>query len=203
MPQSGLSIGASGETHRDGNVISSSPLHHDSKTSGKQASNRGEDATSQSSPVFTTSPSECFYLDFGTARYEFRRWQPDLGHVISGPFALDTETTLIDEARPASIPTLVLGMAFDGTHGWFITAVDMPAFLASHTANPLIFHNAAFDLAVLQATHDRRKLQADLYARVEAGRVADTQILARLMSLATLGHGARHESSLGHCAQKY
>jgi DNA polymerase I len=128
---------------------------------------------------------------------------PALGRVITGPFALDTETTLIDEKRPSHIPTLILGMAFDGRQGWFILAEDMPAFLASHPSNSLIFHNAAFDLAVLQATHDRLGLDLDVYARVEAGKVADTMILARLLSLGTVGHSARNQCSLDYCARHY
>jgi DNA polymerase I-like protein with 3'-5' exonuclease and polymerase domains len=121
--------------------------------------------------------------------------------VITGPFALDTETTLIDEKRPDRVPTLILGSAFDGRQGFFILAEDMPAFLAAHPANPLVFHNAAFDLAVLQASLGR--LDLDIYARVGAGRVADTMILARLLSLGTVGHSARNQCSLDYCAGHY
>ena len=120
--------------------------------------------------------------------------------MISGPFALDTETTEVDDKRPASIPALVLGMAFDGRQGWFITAKDIPAFLTAHPANPIIFHNGCFDLAVLQATLGRPE---DLFARVEAGKVADTMILARLLSLGTVGHSARSQCSLDYCSQEY
>ncbi len=190
-------------TNPAGHGVSSSPLHHSSKTTGKQVPNDGEDPINSLHHVFTTSPSGGFLLAFGAAQYPFRRWVPAYGRVITGRFALDTETTLIDDTRPASIPALVLGMAFDGQQGWFVTAEDMPAFLAAHPSNQLIFHNAAFDLAVLQATFDRRGIAADVYARVEAGRVADTQILARLISLATNGHTARNQCSLDYCSQKY
>ena len=153
------------------------------------------------SPVFTSSPSEPpFLLTLGPAQYEFRRWVPALGRVISGPFALDTETERIDEKRPDRVPALVLGSAFDGKQGFFILAEDMPAFLAAHPANPLIFHNAAFDLAVLQR---RLGLDSDIYARVESGRVADTMILARLLPLGTVGHSARNQCSLEYCAGHY
>ena len=156
------------------------------------------------SPCFTSSPSEpAFLLTLGAGQYPFRRWLPALGRVITGPFALDTETTLIDEKRPAHIPLLVLGMAFDGRQGWFILAEDMPAFLASHPANALIFHNAVFDLAVLHTNHNPRKHLIDVYSRVEAGRVADTMILARLLSLGTVGHPARNQCSLDYCAGHY
>ena len=39
---------------------------------------------------------------------------PTNGRVFTKGFALDLETTLIDDERPAHIPTLVLGMAFGG-----------------------------------------------------------------------------------------
>jgi len=161
----------------------------------------GEDPKKASSPVFTSSPSGGYLLTLGTGQYPFSQWVPALGRVISGPFALDTETTLIDEKRPDRVPALVLGSAFDGRQGFFILAEDMPAFLAAHPANPLIFHNAAFDLAVLQASLGR--LDLDIYARVGAGRVADTMILARLLSLGTVGHSARNQCSLDYCAGHY
>ncbi len=188
---------------KSGKAIPSSRLHPETKNPRKTDPKRREDAKTKSSPIFTSSPSGEYRLAFGLSSYPFRRWQPSFGRVLTGAFALDTETTLIDDTRPASIPTLVLGMAFDGQQGWFVTADDMPAFLDAHTTNPLIFHNAAFDLAVLQATYDRRGIAADVYERVEAGRVADTQILTRLISLGTKGHSARSQCSLDYCSKNH
>jgi DNA polymerase I len=130
---------------------------------------------------------------------------PAYGKVFAGPFALDTETPKIEPDRHAHIPLLVIGMAFNGTQGWFIAAKDMPAFLAAHPANQLIFHNAVFDLAVLQANQNLRgtSLHNDIYNRVLAGRVADTLIMARLLSLATQGHSAINQCSLDYCAKLY
>ena len=182
-------------------TVLSSPLHPNAKNTGKIGTKVGEDPKKASSPVFTSSPSGGYLLTLGTGQYPFSRWVPALGRVITGPFALDTETTLIDEKRPDRVPALVLGSAFDGRQGFFILAEDMPAFLAAHPANPLIFHNAAFDLAVLQASLGR--LDLDIYARVGAGRVADTMILARLLSLGTVGHSARNQCSLDYCAGHY
>ncbi len=182
-------------------TVLSSPLHPNAKNTGKIGTKVGEDPKKASSPVFTSSPSGGYLLTLGTGQYPFSQWVPALGRVISGPFALDTETTLIDEKRPDRVPALVLGSAFDGRQGFFILAEDMPAFLAAHPANPLIFHNAAFDLAVLQASLGR--LDLDIYARVGAGRVADTMILARLLSLGTVGHSARNQCSLDYCAGHY
>ena len=180
-----------------------SPFHPSAKNTGKQGPNEGEAPKNHTSPCFTLSPSGGFVLTLGPNQYPFRQWEPADGRVIAGRFALDTETTKIDETRPANIPALVLGAAFDGRQGWFILAEDMPAFLANHSANPLIFHNAAFDLAVVQAAHDPRGHSVDIYSRVEAGKVADTMILARLLSLGTAGHTARNQCSLDYCASHY
>ena len=128
---------------------------------------------------------------------------PAYGKVLAGPFALDTETTLIEKDRPTRTPTLILGVAFNGTQGWFIAAKDMPAFLATHPTNQLIFHNAVFDLAVIQAAYERQGVPVDIYNRVLAGRVADTLIMARLLSLATQGHSAINQCSLDYCANLY
>ena len=180
-----------------------SPFHPSAKNTGKQGPNEGEVPKNHTSPCFTLSPSGGFVLTLGPNQYPFRQWEPADGRVIAGRFALDTETTKIDENRPAHVPTLVLGAAFDGRQGWFILAEDMPTFLANHPANPLIFHNAAFDLAVLQAAHDPRGHSVDIYSRVDAGKVADTMILARLLSLGTAGHTARNQCSLDYCASHY
>ena len=130
---------------------------------------------------------------------------PACGKVFAGPFALDTETTKIEPDRHAHIPLLVIGMAFNGTQGWFIAAKDMPAFLAAHPANQIIFHNAVFDLAVLQAALNPQGtgLHNDIYNRVLAGRVADTLVMARLITLATQGHSAINQCSLDYCAKLY
>ena len=128
---------------------------------------------------------------------------PAYGKVLAGPFALDTETTLIEKDRPTRTPTLILGVAFNGTQGWFIAAKDMPAFLATHPTNQLIFHNAVFDLAVIQAAYERQGVPVDIYNRVLAGRVADTLIMARLIVLATQGHSAINQCSLDYCAKLY
>jgi len=161
----------------------------------------GEGSVFQPSPAFTLSPSGGYLLALGAGQYPFRQWVPADGRVITGPFALDTETERINEKRPDRIPTLVLGAAFDGRQGWFILAEDMPAFLAAHPSNAIVFHNAAFDLAVLAQACGRHGV--DVYARVEAGKVADTLILTRLLWLGTVGHTARNQCSLDYCAGHY
>lgn len=106
--------------------------------------------------------------------------------------ALDTETTLI---RDGEIPTLVLASATDGQRGVFIAREHLPLFLEAHREAQWLFHNAAFDLPVLQQGG------CDLHPRVDAGRVYDTGLLYRLLRLAEAGscHGAW---SLDHVARE-
>jgi DNA polymerase I-like protein with 3'-5' exonuclease and polymerase domains len=193
---------SSGEKHLSlSRPDSTAPLHPDVQSRRKITAKVGEVSRIPYSPRVSSLPSAALLnVAFGRAQYPFRRWVPALGRVITGPFALDTETTLIEDNRPTHVPILVLGAAFDGRQGWFILAKDMPAFLASHPTNSLIFHNAAFDLAVLQK---RLGAGCDLYTRVEAGKVADTMILARQLSLGVVGHSARNQCSLDYCAGRY
>ena len=193
------------QPHRQRNPAGTSPLHPSAKNTGKHGPVEGEGLQNPASPCFTPSPSDGFLLAVGPSQHRFQVWVPTCGKVIAGPFALDTETTLIEKDRPAHIPALVLGVAFNGTQGWFIAAKDMPAFLASHSTNQLIFHNAVFDLAVLQATGNRQGngFHNDIYDRVLTGRVADTLIMARLIVLATQGHSAINQCSLDYCANLY
>ncbi|MCX5729623.1 MAG: DNA polymerase [Nitrospirae bacterium] len=187
--------------------ILSSPLHHFAENPTKIVPNGGEDCFPEPSPAFTTSPSDspAFTFPLGPSQYRFQIWVPAYGKVLAGPFALDTETTLIEKDRPTRTPTLILGVAFNGTQGWFIAAKDMPAFLATHPTNQLILHNAVFDLAVIQAALNPpgTDFYNDIYNRVLAGRVADTLIMARLIVLATQGHSAINQCSLDYCANLY
>ena len=114
------------QPHRQRNPAGTSPLHPSAKNTGKQGPNEGEAPKNHTSPCFTLSPSGGFVLTLGPNQYPFRQWEPADGRVIAGRFALDTETTKIDENRPAHVPTLVLGAAFDGRQGWFILAEERP-----------------------------------------------------------------------------
>ena len=73
-------------------------------------------------------------------------------------------------------------------------------FFEAHDDLSLIAHNAAFDLKVLQQVVGA---QRDLYSLVDGGRVWDTLVLKRLLSLATAGHTARGESSLEDCVRAH
>lgn len=138
----------------------------------------------------------------GKQLFDFRPWRPGDGRVFSRSFALDTETTAIDQDRPWITPAYVIGAAFDGRQGVFVLRRDVSAFLAAHKAQRVVFHNAPFDLAVLQLVVGNR---CDLYSCVERNLVWDTQLLHRLHMLGSEGHVAagKGQSTLDHCAEHY
>ncbi|NNJ26484.1 DNA polymerase [Alienimonas chondri] len=119
----------------------------------------------------------------GTQRTTFREWVPG-DDVFAEAFAFDTETTLIRDDLPERVPDYVLGVASDGDRGAFVSRKNLPAFWTAHDHCTWVFHNAAFDLAVVQKVLGVR---GDVYALVEDGRAWDTMILAKLLSLATRG----------------
>jgi hypothetical protein len=138
-------------------------------------------------------------IALGPQECTFRPWRPADGRIFDS-CALDTETTLIDEERPALTPAYVLGAASDGKQGVFLPREHLLAFFSAHAQTRFIFHNAAFDLRVLNQT---LRPGVDVYQLVECNQVWDTMILARLYSLATKGHTARGKSSLADCVRTY
>jgi hypothetical protein len=138
-------------------------------------------------------------ITIGTFKCPFETWTPEIGKIFE-IYAYDTETTDILENRPDLTPDLVIGTACDGDRGVYLTRDMVLPFFQAHADVPFICHNAAFDLAVTQAIlRDRH----DLYALVDAGKVWDTLILKRLLTLATEGHTAQGEASLDACAQAH
>lgn len=121
--------------------------------------------------------------------------------MFASAFAFDTETTLIDPERDWLAPAYVLGAAYDGQRGYLIRREHVAEFLRAHADLPLVFHNAVFDLAVLQAVAPGH----DLYVKVDRDLVLDTQLLHRLLVLATAGHTSRGkgQSTLETCAELY
>ncbi len=140
-------------------------------------------------------------VSLGNSSASFRPWRPADGQVFHGTFAIDTETTLIEERRPWLAPTYVLGAACDGQRGVFLTRERLSDFLRAHWDLPIIFHNAPFDLAVIHALAP----ELDIYRRVELGAVWDTQLLHRLYKLASQGHTANGKggSTLEACVAEY
>jgi len=115
-------------------------------------------------------------------------------------YSFDAETTDIDDERSYLTPAYVLGAACDGHRGVYITRDNISAFFESHKGVPFVFHNAAFDLKVVDAL---LKPKLDIYQAVDANLVWDTLILKRLYSLATAGHTARGEAGLADCAREH
>lgn len=131
----------------------------------------------------------------------FRPWRPADGAVFDRSFAFDTETTLIDRQRPWIAPAYVLGAVSDGQSGYFVQPRDVADFLSLHGAWGMVFHNAPFDLAVIQRVAPKN----DVYWYVEENLVHDTQLLHRLWRLATAGDAAagKGQSSLDACAVEH
>ena len=130
-------------------------------------------------------------VTLGTTTVTFTEWLPGHAPLTGAVIAVDTETTLIDDANPWMTPTLVLMQAFDGERGVFIAPENVPAFMAAHLDAFFVAHNAAFDLRVIGKTHARQEVPYDIYTLVDNRQVIDTQILYRLIMLATAGHTAQ------------
>ncbi len=140
-------------------------------------------------------------VGFADQSYPFRPWQPSLGRVFAAGYAFDSETALIDQERPWLTPPLVIGAAFGGDAGYFISREQIDAFFDAHREVPVAMHNAPFDLAVIHLLAPA----LDIYGWVDRNLVWDTQILHRLLTLASEGHTAGHggESTLERCVQLY
>ena len=141
---------------------------------------------------------------FGTANVTFTEWLPGHAPLAGAIIAADTETTLIDEANPWMTPTLVLMQAYDGERGVFIAPENVPAFMAAHPDAFFAFHNAAFDLRVINKTHARQEIPYDIYTLVDHRQVIDTKILYQLIMLGNDGHAAigKGQSTLATCVSK-
>jgi hypothetical protein len=143
-------------------------------------------------------------VTFGTANVTFTEWLPGDAPLAGAIIAADIETTLIDDAHPWMTPTLVLMQAYDGERGAFIAPENVPAFMAAHPDAFFTFHNAPFDLRVLQRTHERAEIPYDIYTLVDNRQVIDTKILYQLLVLGNDGHAAtgRKQSTLATCVAK-
>jgi len=91
-------------------------------------------------------------VTLGTAAATFTEWLPGHAKLTGVIIAADTETTVIDETHPWMTPTLVLMQAYDGERGVFVAPANVPAFMAAHGDCFFTFHNAAFDLRVIDKT---------------------------------------------------
>ena len=148
-------------------------------------------STSTPTACPATAPGPSLPVTLGTTTVTFTEWLPGHAPLAGAVIAADTETTLIDDAHPWMTPTLVLMQAFDGERGVFIAPENVPAFMAAHPDAFFAFHNAAFDLRVINKTHARQGVSYDVCTLVDSRQVIDTQILYRLITLATAGHTAQ------------
>ena len=142
------------------------------------------------------------WSEIGKFRVDFLPWKPSHGQVFTAPYALDTETTLIDGQET---PDYVLGAATDGVQGVFLTPDVMADFLKTHWEIESIAHHCAFDLAVLNKLFKVRGEPLDAYELTDRRKVWDTMILHKLHGLATLGHThqGKDQSTLERCASLY
>lgn len=157
-------------------------------------------------PALPNSPAAYLALPvtLGTAAVTFTEWLPGDAPLAGTIIAADTETTKIDREHAWMTPTLVLMQAYDGERGVFIAPENVPAFMATHSTCYFAFHNAAFDLRVLQRTHERSEVPYDVYTLVDNRQVIDTRILYQLIVLGNDGHAAtgRKQSTLATCVTK-
>ena len=144
-------------------------------------------------------------FQFNKSNYKFSTWAPSTGRVFKTCFGFDTETTKIDKAHPWLVPAYVIGAAFDGNRGYFVQRADVAAFFEAHRGVDVVFHNAAFDLSVINVVTPTLGSKLDIYNWADQDKIWDTQILHRLYMLAAQGHVAsrKGESSLRRCALKY
>ena len=140
-------------------------------------------------------------INFCNREFGFQRWKPSYGTVFQRPYAFDTETTLIDDARSWLPPAYVLGAACDGTKGYFIERRNLRQFLDHHKGIAMVMHNAAFDLDVINLVVP----ELDIYQLVDGNRVWDTELLHRLYTLGTKGDVSpgKGQSTLDRCVETY
>ncbi len=138
---------------------------------------------------------------FKNNTYPFKPWKPADGRVMTRTFAFDTETTLIEDARPWVTPAYVLGAAFDGKQGVFVPRDHVGEFFAAHDDLSVVAHNAPFDLKVIQQVAPK----FDIYKLVDENRAWDTLLLHQLLTLGTTGGIAagKGQATLEHIAKMY
>ena len=146
--------------------------------------------TASTTTATTTTTSLSLPVTLGTTTVTFTEWLPGHAPLTGAVIAADTETTKADDSNPWMTPTLVLMQAYDGERGVFIAPEHVPAFMAAHPDAFFAFHNAPYDLRVINKTHSRQEVPYDIYTLVDNRQVIDTQILHRLIMLATAGHTA-------------
>lgn len=124
-------------------------------------------------------------MEFNGKSYIVKNWS---GEKISSLLAFDTETTI----QPfTSTPDMVLGSAYGGGNSvYIIDKKDVGNFFEVHVGSSLIFHNAPFDIDVLE----KQNSGFNYYKYYDSNRIFDTGVLYRLVGLAREGYVPRRYS---------
>ncbi len=132
-------------------------------------------------PTIPSIPSKetAMSIQLQNKTYPATVWDPAMG-TIAQILSYDTETTLIRD--PAQIPDYVLASVCDGERVFFIPRRHLKAFWQAHRESGILFHSAAFDLAVTE-----KACGFDFSAMIEQGRIHDIAILYRLYECARTG----------------
>ena len=117
------------------------------------------------------------------------------GQEIGSMIALDTETELIK--HKGHIPQYVLGMAYSGGKDvYLIKAQDLRNFMLTHHESTIAFHNATFDIKVIE-----KEAKTYFKTPILKNKIKDTAILYRLIYLALEGYEP-FRWSLDHCVKE-
>lgn len=114
---------------------------------------------------------------------------------IGKSFSADTETEKILSA--SHTPRIVLSTAYamDGI-GFIIKNQDLERFLDLHKDSTIAWHNASFDLNVIETAFNR-----SFHDEILGDKVLDTRILYRLLNIAIKGY-TNPRTSLDHCVKQ-
>ena len=126
----------------------------------------------------------------------FTEWLPG-SESLAEPVAIDTETEIVSEEPAALPPKMILGVAYGQGRGYYISPQHMADFIQAHHTKLMVFHNAVFDLEVIEQATD-----LDTAWLVDRNKVADTFIFERLLSLATTGISEKYPT-LQELTQRY
>lgn len=121
------------------------------------------------------------FISFNDKAYEVKYWSIQDG-CIGEWVVIDTETEYIQ--HESIIPKFVIGQAYTGGETvYLIRKQELSDFMSVHESQNFIFHNAPFDVSVIENTIDFSFHNAYLEQRIW-----DTGVLYRLYKLATIGY---------------
>lgn len=129
---------------------------------------------------------------FNGQEYEIRKWQ---GESLGLKIAIDTETTM---APFTETPELITFQATDGTCVYYVERDEVDSFFMKNSESIFVMHHAPFDIDVIcKHVGDRNYF----HKFIEKDQVRDTNLLFRLVHLATVGH-VPFKSSLAHISER-